>query len=124
MEQADRDFCRAVTDRDVERFKTFVAEDAVFHGAKGSTRGREAVARAWAPLMAADRTTTLVWEPSRSEASSSGDLGYTEGEYERTSVGPDGNAVKAYGTYVTIWRKHADGSWKAVLDIGTPPAPG
>ena len=90
--------------------------------AKGATRGREAVAKAWAPLMAADRKTTLTWEPKRSEVSSSGDLGYTEGAYERTAIGPDGNALKAHGTYVTIWRRHADGTWKAVLDIGTPPS--
>jgi len=124
MEQADRDFCRAVSERDVERFKTFIAADAVFHGSGGmSFRGPEAIVRAWAPLMAPDRKVTLTWEPKRSEVSVSGDLGYTEGAYERTSVDAEGKTVKAHGTYVTIWRREADGSWRAVLDIGTPPAP-
>ena len=124
MEQADRDFCRAVADRNVERFKALIAADAVFHGSGGALQGPEAIARAWAPLMAPDRKVTLTWDRKRSEVSASGDLGYTEGAYERTSTDAAGTVVKADGTYVTIWRRHADGSWRAVLDIGAPRSPG
>ena len=53
------------------------------------------------------------WHPLKGEISKSGDLGFTYGIYElkiRDSV--------YKGTYVTIWKKQEDGSWKFVLDTG------
>ena len=31
------------------------------------------------------------------------------------------SAVKAGGTYVSIWKKGDDGDWRVVVDAGTPP---
>ena len=31
---------------------------------------------------------------------------------------PEGEEVTREGTYVTIWKKDADGNWKFVLDTG------
>lgn len=62
-----------------------------------------------------DSPFTLTWEPSTAEISSSGDLGFTYGIYtlqtKDTTMG---------GTYVSIWKKQADGRWKFVLDTGNP----
>ena len=60
-----------------------------------------------------DSDYTLTWKPSRGEISKSGDLGYTYGVYELST------ADTVYkGTYVSIWKKQSDGSWKFVLDSG------
>ena len=56
----------------------------------------------------------LSWEPLRAEIAASQDLGYTFGRYALR----DGETVKAYGVYVTVWKKQPDGSWKFVLDGG------
>jgi ketosteroid isomerase-like protein len=62
----------------------------------------------------------LSWEPLRAEIATSQDLGYTFGRYTLR----DGDAIKAYGVYVSIWKKQQDGSWKFVLDGGgTTPEP-
>jgi len=65
-------------------------------------------------------TATLSWKPSFSDVSATGDLGYTWGRYEYRELKADGKAIVETGTYVTVWRRQADGSWKVVLDGGTP----
>ena len=92
------------------------------------TPGRNVVGKAAIrDLMASslgDTTRTLTWAPTSAEVSASGDLGYTIGRWERTWRTKDSTHVSR-GSYVTIWRKQGDGSWKVILDIGNPdPVPG
>jgi ketosteroid isomerase-like protein len=67
---------------------------------------------------------SLTWEPFDAAAASSGDLGYTRGQWKLEQGRPDGGTVTA--KYVTIWRREPDGRWRAVVDIGSldqePPA--
>jgi ketosteroid isomerase-like protein len=58
---------------------------------------------------------TLNWQPQNGFVSESGDLGYTYGVY---ALHPKNMDTVIYGTYVSIWKKQADGSWKFVLDTG------
>ncbi len=62
---------------------------------------------------------TLTWEPLKAEVATSGDLGYTFGNWKMVSKNTDGNEVIKYGNYVSIWKKQPDGTWKYVLDTGT-----
>jgi ketosteroid isomerase-like protein len=62
-----------------------------------------------------DSGITLTWEPSSGEIAASGDLGFTYGIY--TFSGKD---TTFRGTYVSIWKKQKDNSWKFVLDTGNP----
>jgi ketosteroid isomerase-like protein len=55
----------------------------------------------------------LTWEPYKAEASASGDLGYTLGNWKFTK-----KDTTLYGNYCTIWKKQADGNWKFVFDGG------
>jgi ketosteroid isomerase-like protein len=57
---------------------------------------------------------SLSWEPLKAEIAASQDLGYTFGRYALR----DGETIKSYGVYVTVWKKQSDGSWKFVLDGG------
>jgi len=61
----------------------------------------------------------LNWTPS--DADISGDLGYTYGTYEFTTLDSLNEEVERVGFYTTIWKKQPDGEWKFVLDIGTVP---
>lgn len=118
---ADLEMAKAVSDRNLEKFNTLVADDAVFFG-RDVARGREAVAKAWLPLFT-DPSMFLKWQPDEVHVSANGDLGYSIGTYERMSKDPSGRPTAATGTYVSIWRKQSDGRWRAVLDIGTPGTP-
>ena len=118
---ADLELAKSVADRSLQTFVSLVDDDAVFFG-KGVARGRNAVSKAWLPFFT-DRTLFLKWYPTQVEVSSSGDLGYTIGEYERIGKDASGSPAAVAGNYVSIWRKQRDGRWKIVLDIGTPGAP-
>jgi ketosteroid isomerase-like protein len=50
----------------------------------------------------------------------SGDLGYTWGFYESRWRSEDGREQVTRGKYTSVWRRQADGAWKAVLDMGNP----
>jgi ketosteroid isomerase-like protein len=62
-----------------------------------------------------DTDYTLTWEPSHGTVAQSGDLGYTYGIY---ALRPSRKDTVIYGTYVSIWKKQKDGTWKYVLDSG------
>jgi ketosteroid isomerase-like protein len=62
-----------------------------------------------------DSSYTLQWEPRNGAVAKSGELGYTYGLY---ALKPSGKDTTIYGTYVSIWKKQLDGSWKFVLDSG------
>ncbi len=72
---------------------------------------------------------SLAWTPSTVTAAGSGDMAFVQGTYTASMKGPDGKAVSDTGKYLEVWKKQADGSWKAVEDIWnsdmpmTPPAP-
>ncbi|UAY53278.1 YybH family protein [Ferruginibacter albus] len=62
-----------------------------------------------------DTTIIMTWEPTGAAIAKSGDLGYTYGTYLIRYKNKD--SVQK-GTYLSIWKKQADGKWKFVLDTG------
>jgi ketosteroid isomerase-like protein len=59
----------------------------------------------------------LSWYPTYSEVSLAGDLGFNTGPFEFSPK--PGDKPVAFGQFATIWKRQADGSWKALLDLGT-----
>jgi len=51
------------------------------------------------------------------EASRSGDFAYDIGTYQLTMNDPQGKPMSERGKYTVVWKKQADGSWKAVADM-------
>jgi ketosteroid isomerase-like protein len=118
---ADLELAKAVADRSLQSFLAIVDDDAVFFG-RDVSRGKDAVSKAWLPFFT-DRNLFLKWHPNQVYVSSSADLGYSIGEYQRVGKDSAGNPTTATGNYVSIWRKQPDGKWKIVLDIGSPATP-
>jgi len=70
-------------------------------------------------IMGKKDITTLTWEPVDAEASKSGDMGYSWGNWK--FVAED---TTYYGNYFSAWKKSASGAWAVVLDGGNnTPAP-
>jgi uncharacterized protein (TIGR02246 family) len=82
--------------------------------------GIEAIRKETAAF-AADPNLRVQFASDRIQVAASGDLAYTRGSYTMTITDP---ATKKPGTstgsYLTVWQKQQDGSWKAVEDFVTP----
>jgi ketosteroid isomerase-like protein len=55
----------------------------------------------------------LKWQPHNAEVAQAGDMGYTYGIY---SIIPSVADTQLLGTYVNVWKKQKDGSWKFVVN--------
>ena len=62
-----------------------------------------------------DTAYTMIWQPKGGNIAESGELGYTYGIY---SITPKHKDSIMQGTYVNIWKKQVDGTWKLLLDSG------
>jgi ketosteroid isomerase-like protein len=101
----------------------YYADDAVeLSNDAPAVKGKENIAKAMSFLD--NKQNHLTWTPVGADMSSSGDLGYTWGNYQLRGVDKDGKSFTDYGKYTSIWKKQADGNWKVVLDMGdSGPAP-
>jgi ketosteroid isomerase-like protein len=86
--------------------------------------GPEAI-RAADREMLADPNFQLQFGADRILVAASGDLASSRGHFTLRVTDPASRQpVTMTGTYLTVWQKQADGSWKAAEDIITPgPAP-
>lgn len=114
--------------KDLDKIAVRYADDAVVMvpGAPPSS-GKDAI-RSAVKQMVADPTLSLKFQSSKVDVAKSGDLAYTQGSYTLALTDPQSKQiVNDHGSYVTVYRKQADGTWKAVSDIATsevpPPAP-
>jgi uncharacterized protein (TIGR02246 family) len=85
--------------------------------------GRDAI-RTELKQMVADPALALKFQATKVDVAKSGDLAYTQGSYTLSLTDPQTKQIiNDHGSYVTTYRKQADGSWKAVVDIVTSDMP-
>jgi uncharacterized protein (TIGR02246 family) len=74
--------------------------------------------------MVADKNFSITFASDKVDVAKSGDLAYSQGTYSMTSANPKTKKpATEKGKYVTVFKKQADGSWKAVADIFNADAP-
>lgn len=74
--------------------------------------------KAWLRKQKLD-TSKLTWFPSYVEVSEAGDLGYSTGPYQWRAEAESKEA--SHGHFVSVWGRRG-GSWKLLLDLGSPHA--
>lgn len=103
-------------------FEAFAAPDArMFRGQERIVSGPAEIRASMDAAYGAGGT--LTWEPTEAVASEDGTLGFTRGRWVYTSPPADGKTSTSKGSYVTIWGKQPDGSYKFTLDIGETDQP-
>jgi ketosteroid isomerase-like protein len=119
--EADRAFAQATAERGAEGWAGWFAEDGRMYRTRGYVDGRAAIQAAMEAAFA-DTSRRLPWAPDTAVVAASGDIGYTLGHWESVLRTAAGDSVVGRGNYVTLWRRQADGTWKAVVDIGNQAA--
>jgi uncharacterized protein (TIGR02246 family) len=103
--------------RDAERIVARYADDAtVLAPNMAPATGREAI-REMVRQFARDGNFAFSFEAARVEVARSGDLGFVLGSYTlvATDLGTK-KPVTDQGTYLRVYRKQLDGSWKVLQD--------
>jgi len=122
VRQSEIAFAATVAARDKMRFAAMIAEDAVFVGSSGATRGRDAIVAAWAPFFE-PTAPEFLWHPEIVELTEDGTLGLTRGPWSMKGKDAQGQPVEQSGTFNSVWRRQKDGSWLVTFDAGCSPCP-
>jgi uncharacterized protein (TIGR02246 family) len=118
--------------KDMEGLLSHYADDAFFiapgvNAADGSTAIRKAYAEGLN-----DKNFDISFASDKIDVAASGDLAYARGHLSEKYTDPKtGQVMTNSGSYLTVYKKQADGSWKAVEDFAAaepgsekPVAPG
>ncbi len=99
-----------------EAFVYFAADSAIIkRGQDSLIYGRAGIGHFYSDDFY--KQANVSWAPDFTDASGSGDMGYTIGKYEWIVKDEDGKVKnKMTGIFHTVWKKQADGSWKYVWD--------
>lgn len=99
-----------------EYFSYFLDDAVVLAPNEPILADKEAIRKSLGDLFAMPGF-AVKWKPTKVEAARSGDFGYSIGTYELSMNDPKGKPVTDRGKYATVWKKQADGSWKAAVDM-------
>lgn len=110
VEETERAFADTMARRDFEKFKTFIAEEAVFFSGSTPLRGRQQIADAWESYFK-DPLAPFSWEPEHVEVLDSGSLAWSSGPV----YDADGKRV---ATFNSVWQLDASNQWHIIFDKG------
>lgn len=108
--ETERAFAATMANRDFEKFKTFISEEAIFFSGEKPLRGRQQIAAAWEGYFK-EATAPFSWEPEQVEVLDSGKLAWSTGPV----YGPDGNQV---ATFNSVWQLDGSQQWRIIFDKG------
>lgn len=107
---ADSAWARAVEARSVEQVVAFYDQDAMTAGgAMFPACGLVAIRAGWASVFS-QPDWRLTWQVDSIAVAPSGTIAYSTGQWQQLSPTP------LSGTYLAVWRKGPDGTWKLLLD--------
>jgi ketosteroid isomerase-like protein len=115
MVETERAFSRMAEEKGTrEAFAEYIAEDGILF------RPTAVFGKKWMqehPLPPSTARPLLSWQPIFASVSLAGDLGYTTGPWEFKKDIKDAKPM-AFGNFMTVWKKQADGTWRFALDLG------
>lgn len=109
---AERSFAKSMADRDLEAFKHWLSEEAIFFGTDPPLRGKQAIVDHWSRFYESDEA-PFSWNPDTVEVLSSSKLALSSGPV----LDSKGNLT---GLFNSIWRMESPGTWRVIFDKGSP----
>jgi ketosteroid isomerase-like protein len=113
--EAERAFARTMAKRDLAAFRTFLSAEAVFFSGDKPGRGPDEIVGHWKRYFEGPEA-PFSWEPTEVEVLDSGTLALSSGPVRN----PKGALV---GTFTSVWRLEAPGTWRVVFDKGCQVCP-
>ena len=119
VERTAHEMLTAFEAKDAAKVNSYYASDAIIATAgRPVAKDGRAVSKAIRDDLA-DPNFKMILSHEKTEVAASGDLAYRRGSYKITATNPQTKQVEhIVGTYLTIFKKQADGSWKIVEDFG------
>jgi uncharacterized protein (TIGR02246 family) len=110
--------------KDPDKLVAHYADDAILMGPGiPASSGKDAI-RSTVKQMVSDPALSMKFQAAKVEVAKSGDVAFTQGSYTMEMTDPQTKRlIHDHGSYVTTYRKQADGAWKAVADIATSEVP-
>jgi uncharacterized protein (TIGR02246 family) len=115
---------QAAATKDVDKFTAYYTDDATaLYDNMPIINGKEAIKAALKPFFR-DKNFSFTYATTKVEVARSGDIAYSQGTNAMTFTDRKTKKVMTEkGKYVVVYKKQADGGWKAVEDIGNADAP-
>ena len=116
LKALDAEWSKAAGARNVDKVVSYYAADAVAYPPDApAITGHENLKKGWSDMLSTPGLQAFSW--TTKAAGATDNLGYTSGTYQETVKGKDGKTTTAHGKYLCVWRKGADGKWKAIHDM-------
>ena len=106
--------------RNVDAMIGHYADDAALMVPDAPARVGVAAIRDGLPDALRDPGFTMTVQNVQTRVAASGDLAYTRGTIRQSTSGKTGAPQVQVSNYLTVFKKQANGSWKAVEDITSP----
>ena len=121
VERTEQEMLAAFQAKDATKLASYYTPDAVLATpGRPAASGGDAVSKALSDDFA-DPNFKLSFANEKTEVAGSGDIAYTQGSFNVTYTNPQTKqAETGSGTYITVFKKQADGSWKVAADVATP----
>jgi ketosteroid isomerase-like protein len=98
-----------------QAFLEYFADEAIGFDEKKADLAKDQIRQSPDP----PKDLRLMWEPRFGDIAGSGELGYLTGPV-RNILPSRNNGQPRYSTYFSVWKQQRNGSYKVVLDVGTP----
>lgn len=114
------EWSKATQAKDLDKTMTFYADGAVVLSPKAPlVQGKDNIRKGFAGMFAIPGP-GLSFTTGEVAVARADDLAWEHGAYDFASTDKKGKTTTEHGKYLTVWKKQADGSWKAVADMDNP----
>ncbi|NND32154.1 MAG: nuclear transport factor 2 family protein [Saprospiraceae bacterium] len=116
IEDAEKSFANMAAEQGIAKaFLTYAAPEAVLMRNNKIIQGIDEMQNHF-DQQSTSGSENLTWSPDFIDVSSSGDLGYTYGQYTYSGIDAEGQIFESKGIFHTVWKRQSDGTWRFVWD--------